>query len=215
MDQHERFLAWLDDGAAGPLPRDVAIHASVCTVCQQRIAALDALRAVDPGRAPLPPSRLVPVVEPGGLRAAGRFAGAAVAVTVVGTLLAVGAGQLVADRLGQTSPGGQVLDVTGTPGPATAAPSDRVPQPSATGPASPVATPTPTAQPRPVTPRPTARITPAPTPRATPTPTPTPAPTATPEPTAPASASPTPAPTAVPTASPSASASAGATATGP
>lgn len=194
MDLHDRFLAWLDDGAVGPLPRDAAIHASVCAICQQRIAALDALRAVDPGRAPLPPSRLVPTAEPGGLRAAGRFAGAAVAVTMVGTLLAVGAGQLVAGRLGQAAPGGQVLDVTGTPGPATPAPSPRLPEPTASGTDSAVATaaatstPTATAAPRLATPRPTVRATPRPSPASTPTPAPTAAPTATPVPTASASA---------------------------
>lgn len=195
-DLHDRFLAWLDAGAVGTLARDVAIHASVCTVCQQRIAAMDALHAVDPGRAPMPPSRLVPVPQVGGLRAAGRFAGAAVAVTVAGTLVAVGAGQLVADRLAGSAPGGQVLDVTGAPASPTVVPSGVLPQPTATASASPAPTAVPTPRPRPVTP--TARVTPAPTRR------PTPAPTATQAPTA--SASPSATPTALPSPPPSATA---------
>jgi hypothetical protein len=56
-DPHARFEAWLLAGGATDLPRDVALHASVCPGCGSSIAAFDALAAIDPGRAMPPPSR--------------------------------------------------------------------------------------------------------------------------------------------------------------
>jgi len=59
-DAHRRFGEWLAAGAADEPPRDAALHASVCADCLVSIAALDALTAIDLGRAALPASRTAP-----------------------------------------------------------------------------------------------------------------------------------------------------------
>jgi hypothetical protein len=212
-DLHGLFLAWLDAGGSAALPRDVAVHASVCPVCQHRIAALDALRAIDPGRAALPPSRVADAAATGGMRAAGRFAAAAVGITVVGAILAVGAGRLVADRLAGPAPAGGVLGIEGSPAVTPTANPTAAATTRATATGSPSANarstlapaaPDPTVAPRPVTPRPTARPTPVQTP--TPTPTavrsPSPSTSAAPTDTPAASATPSAAPTDTPAPSP-------------
>ena len=56
-DLHDGFVAWIAAGGRDDLPRDVALHASGCEDCMRFAAAFDALLAVDPGTAPIPPLR--------------------------------------------------------------------------------------------------------------------------------------------------------------
>jgi hypothetical protein len=224
-DLHRRFAEWLETGARDDPPRDAAVHASVCDRCQRKIAAFDALTAIDPGRAMLPPS--VAVVRP---RNHGwslpRLAGAGASVVVLAASIAFGASQLNGARtssgtgpssgtpvqavlggqgLPNETPGGEVTatlteQATGSPSataiPSSAAPADSAPA-SATGTIAPA---TATAQPtRAATTQPTA------TPRpVTPTPVSTPSRTATPsaKPTASPTVTPSPTPSATPTLSP-------------
>ena len=51
---HQRFQDWLTAGAEGDPPRDLAVHASVCSACRQSIEALDRLAAVNTGLASCP-----------------------------------------------------------------------------------------------------------------------------------------------------------------
>jgi len=205
-DRHERFIAWLESGAVQPLARDVAVHAWVCPICMGQVAALDSLRTIDLDRAPMPSWQPVALRGTGGMRSAGQFAATAIGVTATMSLLAFGAGQLIADRLETT---GQVLAAHGTPepsaSPSSTATASATPSPSATPSASPI--PSPAAAVAPaivVTPRPTVRATRQPTPR--PTPVATAAPTVSPTPSASLSATPSPTPSASapsPSASPS------------
>jgi len=116
---HERFLAWLEAGAQDEPARDLALHASVCLECARWVAAHDALAAIDPGRAPLPPSRPAAIALPGGPRRTARLA-AAVSLVVVLGLIGAGAGEVLSGRiiLFPHTEGG-VLAATGTPGPST------------------------------------------------------------------------------------------------
>ena len=61
-ESHERFREWLAAGAEGDPPRDLAVHASVCPECQQSMAALDRLAAIDPGKAGAPRQAFIPAV---------------------------------------------------------------------------------------------------------------------------------------------------------
>src|SRR4026209_2028094 len=108
---HQRFQNWLIAGAEGDPPRDLAVHASVCTVCQRSIVALDELGLVNTGLARMPGvprgrerSRLV---------LAGRLVGAT-AVLFSAAILGVGVSQLIGVS---QHPGGPVGQATSTPSP--------------------------------------------------------------------------------------------------
>ncbi len=60
---HARFQEWLAAGANGEPLRDLAVHASVCAICQRAIAAFDRLAAIDPGRSGMPVSA-IPAASP-------------------------------------------------------------------------------------------------------------------------------------------------------
>lgn len=200
-DLHERFVSWLLAGAAGDPPRDVAFHAALCPECGRWIAAHDALTGINPGRAPLPPSRGLPEPAASAWPSAGRFAAATGALLVLGGAVAVGAARFMRDL--PEGPAQQVLAVTGSPEGTPLSPTgvdgqvtSSAPSPGGGGivPTPPTARPSAapahprTASPRPATPKanptplvvtasptPTAEP-PTPTPSATPTPTPTPTP---------------------------------------
>lgn len=124
-DAHRRFPEWLASGAPGEPPRDAALHASVCPECLAKVAALDALTGVDPGRALLPASRAALHPTRGSdLARVARFAGVSVGVVLAAGLVGVGASQLLAGRVATGGPGptptprlpaGEVLGATGTP----------------------------------------------------------------------------------------------------
>ena len=219
---HDRFADWLSaltSGAADDPPRDLALHAAGCERCLRAASAVDTLGAIAVGAAALPPMRVDPIGERGGLPRLARFAVAGVTLVLVAGSVAIGSSWLgtvrtpgSADRA--ATPGEGVLagvpsatesprpTRTATPRPSTS-PSER-PSPSAQvsdgptdEPAPTFAAPEPTYQPPPPpppTPRPSVApsVTPAPTLTAAPTPT-APPPTPTPPP------SPTPTPTPTPT----------------
>ena len=207
---HERFGAWLADGAPGDPPRDAALHASGCETCLRRAAALDALSTIDLGLAPMPPVRVAGRPASSSVLPVAR---AAAGVTAV-VLLAVATGVLAGSWFDDRSPagGGTTLVLPspsldenegvlgGTGGPTdtpTASPGTPSPTPSATpeeiadpagdvtpAPALPDPPAPPPGTPAPPAPQPTTQPpTPTSAPHA-PTPTPTPAPTPTPTPTA-------------------------------
>jgi hypothetical protein len=210
-DPHGRFAAWLLAAVDDDPPRDLAVHASVCSACQFEIAALDMLTAIDLSRAGMPPPRAIH--SRGRLGAVGRVA---VAVSGVAALAAIGvggwrlaeAGGLMSGAASE-APTQAVLGNTGHPEAAPAAspsagasitPEESSGPPSPSPAATPgtvplpppaVVTPRPTAAPS-RTPRPSIIIsspTPAPTEEPSPTPIPTPVPTLEPSPTpAPAAA---------------------------
>jgi hypothetical protein len=207
-DPHRRFTEWLESNSVDDPPRDLAVHAAVCVACQQRIAALDMLTAIDPTLAGMPPVLPVPVVVwPRTVGRAAVVAGGVAALTVVG----IGSWRLIeaSDLVGPAveSPTQAVLGGTGRPAPTPPPSLTASPQPSSDNPStteqpptaqpSVVVSPPVIGQPTPVSVQPTIRPTvrPTVTPRQpTPVPsTPTPVPqTPTPEP-----------PTAAPTATPS------------
>jgi hypothetical protein len=215
---HERFRAWLDDGAIGDPARDLAIHAAVCPVCAGWIRAQDALAAIDTGLAPTPSSRPATATLPRGIRHAGRYAAAAGGLVVTGGLVAFGVTQILSGSATFFPQRAQeVLGATGSPGGASAGVPHSTPiasslLASATETATPLVLPTP--GPALGTPAATARITPAVHPTATPTrtplPTATPAqtpvatavPTVTGTPTSSPTATPSPTPTATPSSTP-------------
>jgi hypothetical protein len=210
-DPHQRFTEWLEGTADGDPPRDLAVHAAVCADCQELIAAIDMLTAVDPALAGVPMVRPLPLG--GWLQTNGR---AAVTAGGLAALLAVGIGswQLIQTtgvvfELPVESPTQAVQGNTGapqaTPSATTQAsvqPASEDPTPPSQPPASqpvytipPYVIPPPIfLQPTPPPVAPTARPTfrPSVRPTATPRP-PTPAPTPVPTPI------PTPVPTPVPT----------------
>ena len=65
-DPHARFTDWLEGIGADDPPRDLAVHAAVCMDCQELIAAVDALTAIDTAMAGIPQAR--PLPAPGWLR---------------------------------------------------------------------------------------------------------------------------------------------------
>jgi hypothetical protein len=199
-DPHERFQAWLRDGASGDPPRDEALHGSVCTECAASIAALDALVAVDLARAgmpPMPSGMGMPVPFRERILPTPRVTGVALGVVVAGTLVGVGAGQFLRDAPPAVEQ--NVLGATGFPG-GTGVLAPSQPQVSATQTLRPSPRTTPTASPTPTSVR-IQTLSPTPVPTAVPTPTPTPTRTAesTPRPTPLPTASPTPVPTPTPT----------------
>ena len=211
-DPHGRFFAWLLDGAQGEPPRDLAVHAALCTTCMDWVAAHDALHQIDVGRAPLPPSHATAIPRPAGLSQAGRVVAAAASMVLVGGAVILGASQILAGRSGngQDRAGG-VLAASGSPEPSpwaaselasasvspTGSPSatpDETPQltePPATaypvipGTAHPFGTIGPSTGTAASSPPASAAATPTPTatPTVSPTPTPTPTPVETPTPT--------------------------------
>lgn len=210
-DLHDRFAAWLIDGARGDPPRDLALHASGCERCLSAAGAFDALQAVDIGALP-PPAHSVrtsSVRRRAALIGAMRAAASAAAALLVGTALVIGAsswfgrdstGTAIATR----TPGEEVLaggpsiepTASGTlePTPSPRASPSTSPSPSALE--TPASVIQPTLAPRTLAPAPTtvpvsaAPATPRPT--TAPTATPTPAPTPTPIPSASATPSPDP-----------------------
>jgi hypothetical protein len=214
-DPHRRFEAWLIDGAVEVLPRDVMVHASLCSECRTRIAAFDLLTEVDLDRAGAPPSIAA---------AATRRSGSGVRMTAVATgAVAVSAAAVVAgvaasgwrptlgggDVNASGAPTQEVLGNTGEPQP-TLAPS-RTPHatPSHPAAASPSGLTSSDAQPTVAPPvtlpsaiatqRATASPRASATPRASRAPTPTPAPTVPPTPTPSAAPTDTPSPAPTPT----------------
>jgi hypothetical protein len=219
-DPHLRFDQWLLAGARGEPPRDLALHASLCTACTARISALDMLAAVDPGRAAQPPSLANARRPVMALRRAGRFAAALAGATLVVALVGLAGWRLVelrglaerVDANASETPGQAVLGGTGESA-ETASPEGSVAsstEAAATATASPTQTAGATAQPapppvtrpvataRPATPRPSASASPSPSPAPSASATPTPAGSATPAPSGPET--PTPSPTTTPTA---------------
>ena len=230
-DPHLRFDPWLLAGARGEPPRDLALHASLCTACTARISALDMLAAVDPGRAAQPPSLANAPRPVRALRRAGRFAAALAGATLVVALVGLAGWRLVELRglpervdanAGQT-PGQAVLGGTGessetaNPEASVASPTDAAATASPTQTAGATAQPPPPPVTRPVatappaTPRPSVSASPsasvAPSASATPTPvgsaTPAPSGSETPSPSPTATPAPTETPTPEPTPTPS------------
>lgn len=224
-DLHDRFAAWLTDGARDDLTRDAALHASACESCLRDAAAFDALLTIDLGAAPVPPlatagaRRWLPSL--GVLRAGVGVA----AVLLLAVSVGLGTGGLLdrRDGVGSTlaSPALVGEGILGGVGGPSASPGSSAPNETATGEpsgspdaseepgASADATnPTPipvVSSPRPVvTPGPTAITPPLGTPRPSSSSAATPAPTAVPS--APPSGTPTvtPEPTPVPTPEPTA-----------
>jgi hypothetical protein len=223
-DPHHRFDAWLLGGARGEPARDLALHASLCAACTARIGALDLLTAVDPGRAPLPPSLVGARRPASALRRVGRYAVAFAGVTLAAALIGVAGWRLIdlrdlaepVDANAGGTPGQAVLGGTGessrapSPEASLAAPSSAEPaatagpsqaaaataQPNAPLVNQPGATPRPST-PRPSTPRPSVSASPSTSvpPSASATSTPAGSPTPTPS----ASGTPTPSETATPT----------------
>ncbi len=213
-EAHQRFHNWLSAGADGDPPRDMAVHASVCSECRQSIAALDLLALVNPGMATMPAEPTGR--ERGRLAMAGRLVGAT-AVLFSAAILGVGVSQLIGVSRTDNGPVAQanptpdqnVLGETATPqpspGPTTAPPRETL---------TPLATPGPTAIPLPAatafpywtfipTPFPTPVATaPPPSPSGLPSGTPMPSGSQAPSPTAIPTPVPTPIPTAIPTATP-------------
>ena len=103
-DLHDRFGAWLTDGARADLPRDTALHAAACDECRRDTAAFDALLAIDPGAASLPP-----VTAGRGSRAVAppirisRGAAGVVGVLLLAVSVGIGAGSLLGGARGAGS----------------------------------------------------------------------------------------------------------------
>lgn len=174
-DAHERFQAWLTAGAEGDPPRDVAVHASVCAVCSESIAALDLLAVVDPERAAMP---AVPTgAERGRAALAGRLLGAtaflhAAIMLGLGVSLLIGVSRPVGPvAQASRSPEQSVLAGTATPEPTP----EPTPSPSQET-LSPLVTPAPTQRPPVATPVPYVPPPPTPIPTAVPTLSPSPSP---------------------------------------
>ena len=225
-DLHGRFAAWLTDGARADLPRDAALHASACDACLRDAAAFDALLAIDPGAAALPPLRAAdaPRLAPrlGMLRAGVGVA----AVLLLAVSVGIGAGGLLDQRAELTLPavsptpdgegilgggGGPAATTTATAEPsdsadpsASAEPSDDDPEPTPTiglATAGPAATPRPSTiiTPPAGTPRPSGSSVATPAPTAPPSLPPIATPTPTPALTPIPTPIPTPEPTPIPT----------------
>jgi hypothetical protein len=200
MDLHERFVDWLADGAEGEPPRDLALHASSCEDCMRAVAAIESLRAIDVGAAPLPPLRRVAQGRPRPFAIA-RVTVGALAVILLAASVVIGASGLFRATPPADEPASTAGDVlAGVPL------DDRrdrratdTPTPSPSPSASPTPSPSPTDAPS------VEEATAAPPPPAPRTEAPQPPPTAAPQPPAPTVAPATPAPpppTPVPTAPP-------------
>ena len=225
-DPHDRFAAWLSQGATDEPARDVALHASGCAVCIRMAAGLDSLGAIDLAATPLPPvSAGLASRADRGLMVARMVTGLAAAALVI-VAMGVGTGLLRRPDPGagpaSITPSGSITEgvlgggpggVSDLPTPTPSA-SSSAPAPSVGATSAPAftrsqeATAPPvvaiTAAPTPVVPvpgtapppPPTAEATPVAAVTSTPTVAPTPVPTAVPTPV------PTSSPTAVPTLAP-------------
>jgi hypothetical protein len=196
-DLHDRLAAWLDVSPHNDPPRDVAVHAAFCADCQRRVAALDALAAIDVGTADelTVPSSLAmrsrAAAGPFHIRPYARVLSAVVLGVATG-LIVVRSVSLPAASGPASTPTpigvGAVLGSTGTPLPSSS--SSVEPRLKRMSPAVPRSTPAasatvpalpPTSVPLPL---PTlAPVIPGPTPTASPAPTPSPVPSLIPEPT--------------------------------
>ncbi|HEX2844706.1 MAG TPA: hypothetical protein VHP64_05600, partial [Candidatus Limnocylindria bacterium] len=93
---HDRFRAWLADGAPGEPARDVALHASGCDACLRDAAALDALGSIDVGTAPMPAARpTAPVQSRTAPIALVRALSGVAAVILIAAALGIGIGALL------------------------------------------------------------------------------------------------------------------------
>ena len=130
-EHHARFGDWMASGALGEPTRDAALHASVCDGCLGLVAALDALAAIDTGRAALPPSRLGQRKRAMPMLRVARLGLATAAVAMLGAAVAFGASQLIAGRrlpaARQPAPtiAGGVLGAVGGPSASEPSPSPR------------------------------------------------------------------------------------------
>ena len=86
-DPHRRFSEWLLSPDDEGLPRDVAVHASVCVDCRRQIAAFDTLTGIDLEQAGSPPARAA-IIE----RRLGPAGRVAVTVGGVAAVAALGIG---------------------------------------------------------------------------------------------------------------------------
>jgi hypothetical protein len=211
-DPHRRIESWLVDGAGEELPRDVMVHALVCSACRTQIAAFDMLTAAELDRAGAPPRIARP--ERGHDRAGSRLAlaaGGAVAVSAAAVVAVTATGWRPTlgsqDANASTVPTQAVLGNTGEPQPTVSASPTARARPSRSAiasdgaasstPVAPTLAPPPVTLPSPVAtlratprPRPTATATTG-TPTAIPS-TPTPSPTDSATPTDTPSPAPTP-----------------------
>jgi hypothetical protein len=208
-EAHQRFRDWLQAGAEGDPPRDVAVHASVCPECRRSIAALDLLAVVDPGLASMPAEPTGR--ERGRLAMTGRLVGAT-ALLFSAAILGVGVSQLIGIShpsspvaKASSNPDQNVLSETATPQPSQPITPQPTPQETLTplGTPGPAAVQQPAATPFPYwtfipTPFPTPVPTPVATPISTGSPIPTPSvpPSSTPVPPTPSPVPPTPSPSA-------------------
>lgn len=101
---HERFLEWLAVDGSGELPRDLALHASLCPDCGRFIVAHDALAAVDVGLADPPPSRLTDSDYVITLARVGRLAAGITGVALLGAVTAFGTSGLPAATIASPAP---------------------------------------------------------------------------------------------------------------
>jgi hypothetical protein len=218
-DRHDRFIAWLLDGADEEPARDVALHAAGCAECMRAITILDSLAVVDVGAAPPPPHRVAATPATALLRPA-RMAVGAVAVVALATSAAIGASGLLRDspRTAVGSPSTTAEGVLGgTPTSADGTPegSDDNPSPTPSDSASPTPTSTSTSSAAPSEPAQAGQVPtfapqtlspgtppPPPPPPTTPAPTVRPPPPRTPSPTPVPTPPATPAPTPLPTTPP-------------
>jgi hypothetical protein len=127
-DQHQRFLTWLVSGASSDPPRDLAVHAYLCTECRRWVAAHDALVTIEPARAALPASQALPDRRVASGTRIRRLAAAGAAVVALAGIGALGAAQLA--RLSADSQNQGVLAATGSPQGSSAASVSAAPTPS-------------------------------------------------------------------------------------
>ena len=125
-DLHQRFEAWLLDGAGGDPPRDLAVHAALCPECAPKIAAFDALAAIDVAAAGPPPPLLPATVWESALVYL-RMGGAAAGAILAGVLVVFVGSQFL--DLGSAAP-------TMTPTTSASATDTQTPEPTPTPTAS-------------------------------------------------------------------------------
>lgn len=232
-DPHDRFSAWLSEGAVGEPPRDLALHASSCAECLAMAGALDDLATIDLDGPELPPMLAGPAPKRSSLATGARWSAGAAVLGIAAIVVGITGSGWLLDR--DPGPGTQaalepstrnegVLGDVGGPSPTddVSTPDDTsTPAPTASPTEDPVATnsaepsldapmadqPLRTAAPVPPAPRipaGTPRPSAAPTPvPSITTPAPTPVPTSAPTP-IPTPTPPPPTPTPTPTPSPGA-----------
>lgn len=107
-DAHGRLADWLAAANHGDPPRDVALHAAGCGECLAKAAAVDALAAIDPGRAPDPPLVGARPARPSPLAPLARAGAGFAAIALLGGAVLIGSAALFADRAPATG-GGDTL----------------------------------------------------------------------------------------------------------